>query len=505
MRAMGTWERWYLGAAVALAVCCGVATSARAEACGALCWENATLRAQARARYQTRLEGVSSFPLDRYGTTLSSNFFFLPVVRVGTAVESRYSERVQWTFDYEHDLLTGTEDGTPADRVGAQLPNGRRTHDEIRRLFLRVTVPAAHLVLGGGYTLSHWGLGLLANDGAHGWSPDNAYFGDPRSGDRVIRATVGTTPLTRARIVLRAAWDDVRGDDVLLRGDSAEQFIGSVLAGQGLDQSAGLYIVYRPQDARVRRGFDVVVYDVFAQTRHPLGSLGTLTVAGETAVVNGSTSLGPTVDFPKHDILQVGATVKSRLDRGSHGFALDFLFASGDENFDDDEQNNFKADPNFEFGLLLYRFVQAAQSGRTTVTAADPTLVGRPVPDLERIPTRGGATNTVAIFPRAWWRPTEEFALYGGPLLAWSDVKYADAFETRIAGGDPHNALGGRPGRFYGAELDLGARYRGTVGDLAVSFGVEGGILFPGNAFRKRDGGTMSEVWGGRALLEVAL
>jgi hypothetical protein len=451
------------------------------------------------------MEGVSTFPLDRYGTTLDSNFFFLPVVRVAGSAESLYSQDFTWTFDYEHDLLTGTQNGAPSDRIGAQLPNGRRTHDEIRRLFLRLTIPRARLVVGGGYTLSQWGLGLLANDGAHGWTPTNAYFGDPRSGDRVIRATIGTTPLTRARIVLRAAFDDVRGDDVLLRGDDAQQYIGSVLVGQGLAHSAGIYVVYRPQDARVRRGFDVVVYDLFAQTSHQLEGIGTWTIGGEFAAVRGTTSLAPTVDFPKHDIFQVGAAIKSGLDRGTHGVNLDFLFASGDENFDDRDQNAFKVDPNFEFGLILYRFVLAVQTARTTVTASDLTLVGRPVPDLDRIPTRGSPTNTVAIFPRAWWRPSEELSVYGGPLFAWSDVRYADAFETRIAGGDPRNALGGKPGRFYGAELDAGARYRGKLWDFDVSIGAEGGVLFPGGAFRRLHGGTMSEVWLGRAFVEVGL
>ncbi len=493
------------GIGFALAVVVRAVPLCASDPCGRFCWEDERFRGQVRASYQSRMEGVSSFPLDRSGTTLDSNFFFLPVLRVGAHLENRYSQEVLWSFDYEHDLLTGTQNGAPVDAIGAHLPNGRRTHDEIRRLFLRTTIPAAHLVIGGGYTLSHWGLGLLANDGAHGWMPGNAYFGDPRSGDRVIRATIGTTPLTRARIVLRAAWDDVRGDDVLLRGDEAEQFIGSVLVGQGLDHSAGIYIVYRPQDARVRRGFDVVVYDLFAQTRHGLGRAGLWTLGGEVAVVNGSTSLAPTVDFPKHDILQVGAAVKSTLDRGNHGFAFDFLFASGDENFDDEEQNAFKADPNFELGLILYRFVLAAQTARATVTAADPNLVGRPVPDLDRIPTRGAPTNTVAVFPRAWWRPLEELTVYGGPLLAWSDVRLADAFETRIAGGDPRNALGGRPGRFYGAELDVGVRYRGNLRGFDVALGGEGGVLFPGGAFRRLSGGTMSEVWLGRAFVEIAL
>jgi hypothetical protein len=263
--------------------------------------------------------------------------------------------------------------------------------------------------------------------------------------------------------------------------------------------------VYRTQDAKVRRGFDVVVYDVFARTSRDLGALGEFSLAGEAAVIDGSTSLGPTVDFPKHDILQVGATVQARLDRDSHGFALDFLFASGDENFDDRDQNAFKVDPNYEFGLLLYRVVMAAQTGRTVVTAADPTLVGRPVPDLDRLPTRGAPSNTIAIFPRVWWQAMEAMVLYGGPLFAWSEVDYADAFNTRLFGGEPHNALGGRPGRYYGTELDLGWRYFRNIRGFDFQLGAEGAVLFPGDAFRRLRGGTMSEVFLGRVLLEVRL
>lgn len=480
---------------------------AAADACGVACIETDTWRLRGQAQYQTRLEGVSTFPLDRYGTTLDRNFFFLPVLRAGVAAETLDTATRPYVlqFEYEHDLVTGVEDGAPPDRLGAELPFGRRSHAELRRLFLRATVPSAYLVVGGGYTMSHWGLGLLANDGAHGWTKRNAYFGDPRSGDRVLRATVGTTPLTKANVVLRLAYDEVEGDDPLLRHDSAQQYIGSVLAGYGLAHSAGLYVVYRTQDARVRRGFDVVVYDVFARTGKKLGWYGEVSLAGEAAVIHGSTTLGPTVDFPKHDILQVGATVQARLDRQTYGLALDFLYASGDENFDDGEQNAFKVDPNYEFGLLLYRVVLAAQTGRAVVTAADPTLVGRPVPDLDRIPTRGAPSNTIALFPRAWWQALSSLVLYGGPLFAWSEVDVADALNTRISGGEPHNALGGRPGQYYGTELDLGMRYFGTVAGLNFQLGAEGAVLFPGNAFRRLQGGTMSEVFLGRMLVEVRL
>ncbi len=478
-----------------------------AEDCGWACAEGDFWRLRGRAQYQTRLEGVSTFPLDRYGTSLDRNFFFLPVLRVGLSAETTDVARRPYSlqFDYEHDLITGVEDGAPPDRLGRELPFSRKSHEELRRLFLRVTVPDAFLVLGGGYTLSHWGLGLLANDGAHGWTKNNAYFGDPRSGDRVIRGTIGTTPLTSANIVLRLAYDEVVGDDPLLRDDDAQQYIASVLVGSGLRHSAGLYVVYRTQDAKVGRGFDVVVYDVFARTSRSFGAMGEFSLAGEAAVIDGSTSLGPTVDFPKHDLLQVGATVQARLDRESHGFALDFLFASGDENFDDRDQNAFKVDPNYEFGLLLYRVVMAAQTARTVVTAADPTLVGRPVPDLERLPTRGAPSNTIAVFPRVWWQVLEPMVVYGGPLFAWSEVDYAEAFNTRLFGGEPHNALGGRPGRFYGTELDLGWRYFRNVRGFDFQLGAEGAVLFPGNAFRRLDGSTMSEVFLGRVLFEVRL
>ncbi|HVM94919.1 MAG TPA: hypothetical protein VMT89_00965, partial [Candidatus Acidoferrales bacterium] len=468
--------------------------------------ENEEFALELPASLRTRLEGVSTFPLDRYGTTLDSNFFFLPQARIGAHVESRRDDwPVRLQFDYEHDVATGTENGAPRQEIGSRLPNGEKVHDEIRRLFLRITIPQTFLVIGGGYTLSHWGMGMLANDGAHGWTPGSARFSDPRSGDRVLRALISTTPLTDYGIVLRAAWDDVIGDDFLLDGDTAHQYIGSVSVGQGQRRNGGLYVVYRSQDSNLRRGFDATVFDLTGSDTYSIDGLGQFTLAAEGAIVTGSTTLGPTPDFHKHNLLQIGAVLRMSLDRGNHGGVFDFMFASGDENFDDKDQNAFKIDPNYEFGLLLFRQVMAAQTGRATVTASDPTLIGKPVPDLDRIPTGGSPSNTLAFFPRAWWRPEQGLEVYGGPMFALSDAKYADPFNTRINGGDPHNALGGKPGRFYGAELDIGSRYEMLVGTTELSFGLEGGVLFPGDAFHKLNGSTMSEVFGGRAVLECRL
>ncbi|HYD47270.1 MAG TPA: hypothetical protein VEB21_02925, partial [Terriglobales bacterium] len=177
----------------------------------------------------------------------------------------------------------------------------------------------------------------------------------------------------------------------------------------------------------------------------------------------------------------------------------------GDQNFDDDEQNAFRVDPNFEFGLLLFRHVLAAQTGRAPITAGDPELIGRPVPDLDRIPTRGGPTNTIAFFPRGWIRTQDGLEVYGGPLFAFSEVDNADPFNSRLEGGEPHNFLGGNPGPFYGVELDAGLRYRTLLFGTELTMGLEGGVLFPGNAFRQLDGTRMTEVLGVRAMVDYRL
>ena len=119
-----------------------------------------------------------------------------------------------------------------------------------------------------------FGLGLLANDGSQGWTPGSARFGDPRGGDRVLRGFIGTGPITTAGLTATFAIDKVQGDDVLLPGDEAFQVIGTASIGAGKPWGAGLFVVYRQQDAKTGERTNATVVDLTARVGRGGKSLG---------------------------------------------------------------------------------------------------------------------------------------------------------------------------------------------------------------------------------------
>lgn len=445
-----------------------------------------------------RLEGVSGFPLDRFGDSLGARASASPEVRAG----ARFSSGLDWApfallAEAEVDALTGTAAADPRVAAPGVLGTDGLTL-QLRKLHARASLgPSLHLDVGA--QTSHFGMGLLANDGAHGWEPGSAVFVDPRRGDRVLRAQLATGPLSAARIVASVGVDKVLGDDLLLEGDSARQAFGALLVGFGEPLSAGAYVVRRHQESAAGRATDVTVADLTAKAtvRVPGATLGLET---EWALITGTTQLGATPERPTHDVLSLGGAARASLDMGAVGSVLDFLYASGDQNGYDGAQNAFQVDPNFGYGLLLFRHVVASQTARASALAGDPQLVGT-AQDVERLPTRGAATNTVALFPRLRVRPIAGLEVYGGPLFALANVPSTDPFNARITGGAPRSALGGPAARALGAEVDVGVRYRALFYGQEVTLGVEAGALFPGAAFTSLEGARMGAVGGGRGML----
>jgi len=353
---------------------------------------------------------------------------------------------------------------------------------------------------------SHWGMGLLANDGTQGWAPGNAQFNDPRGGDRVIRGMIASGPHgRRSKWFAALAFDSLLQDDIMYEGDTGTQLVGALVYGREQPNTFGAYFVRRNQRATSGRDTEVYVFDATGKATLELTESTKLILEGELAMIFGTTELGPTVDFPEHKVRQLGASARATLDAGDFGGVVDFLFTSGDGDLDDDTQSGFKVDPNYSMGLLLYRQVIAGQTGRAPVNAGNPDIVGLPPDDVDRFATRGTLSGTLAFFPRAYYRPLDGLEVYGGPLFAFASQPLADPFNTRLAGGSPRNALNGAPGGYLGTEIDVGLRFRAILLGSELTAGLEGGVLLPGSAFTTADGGKLDTVMGGRAMLRYQL
>jgi hypothetical protein len=456
-------------------------------------------RVEPEASVAGRVESASAVPVDKDGGELDGGPSLAPELRIGARLVSgdALGDFVVGA-EYEHDLTTGyvRKDST---LDGEGLPEAESLGTELRKANARVSF-RRFLNLGGGFMTSHWGLGLVANDGANGWTPGSARFADPRSGDRDLRGWLAVGLSEKLGLVTMFAVSRVVGDDVLLPGDEATQLIGAVQVGRGKDHAGGLYLVRRSQDAESGRGFDATVVDATAASNLYL-DWGRLGFGVEAALVLGETTLAATREHMTSDLRQLGLAARAILDARRFGGALDLLYASGDQDLYDGEQTTFKPDPNYDLGLLLFRRVLAAQTGRSVATAGDPEIVGMPPDDLERFPTRGSAAGTFAVFPRALVRPIKELEIYGGPMIAWSTGGPIDPLGTTAAGGAPTNALGGEAGGFLGAEVDLGVRWQYRFRWVELGAGLEAGVLFPGAAL----GDSMDAIFGGRGMFRVSL
>ena len=293
-----------------------------------------------------RVEGLNSFPVDSKGTALQTGVAADMQVRIGlTFNTSRALAPFNLAVEYEHDVLTGPVAGEPS-IAGQGYPNSHHLEQQLRKASLRASL-GYMIHLQGGLMTSHWGLGLLANDGSHGWHPGSAHFADPRGGDRVARLMLATGPLGRLGVVVAFGHDWVMGDDVLLENDSARQFVAAATIGKGHPTSLGFYGAYRTQEAGDGDRTTVTVLDLYGRTSHTLGHHLKLTVEAEAAVIVGQTDLGSSTNYPQKDVLQLGMALRASLDAGKLGGVLDVLFASGDANFDDSQVNGFKTDPNY--------------------------------------------------------------------------------------------------------------------------------------------------------------
>jgi hypothetical protein len=451
-------------------------------------------------------EYIDAFPVHKDGTNYDRASEDYLQIRLGLKARYVFETNVFLKFNYEHDLISRRIAGGELTEANAFVRTYGSTPETqaLRELNLEFRYQA--VALSTGPTVSNWGLGLLANSGRQGWTSKSAYFGSPYGGDRVFRtrAVVGPIPALKHLLFL-VAYDDVIDDDILVDEDSAHQLITALVLQPGQKNTAGMYMAMRTQEHANDKVTKVTAYDVFGQYAKTLGKNTTLSVAAEAAFIVGDTDLGPNPTFAKHDIMQAGALIRTKLSHRKVGLIGDILYASGDQNTDDDQINNFRVDPNLESGLILYRHVLTASTGHSPVAASDPELVGYPSEDLKRLANNRSISNTVSFFPRAWWRITSNLETYGGVLFAFSEVSQIDPKNARLAGGVNRNSFDASPGGYLGTEYDVGLRFTPKLGSLNLNIGAEYGHFVFGDAFNSEDRAAPSPINAARLYVRSSL
>jgi len=446
--------------------------------------------------------------LDDLGTTSQQTPF---ETRLRLAPELKFKG---FSVVSEFDVLTGAVNGLPDSTVVAsRVPTPAFRAAELRQLYAQYKWDSGAIRVGQQTAL--FGLGMLSNSGARDAEPGD--FGMQHGGTVALRALIvgrpflGTTELASAFEPF-AAFDLVVRDGTadLLQGDRAFNGIAGLRFNIDERNVIALTLIYRTQrrdhGAPGERSTDAFVGDLSGKWTVWEGVGASLDLGAELALIAGTTTQSRSDTAEVLDVRQLGAVVKANYKTRRFGILFDGGYASGDQNPYDNQLNNFRFDREYKVGLVLFDQVLAYQSARTGWRAADPLLTGLPPEGIDLLPTGGAITGAWYLFPRARVSPTDWLDFFGGPMFAFTSAQLVDVFTTRINGGTPINSLGAKPGNFLGTELDLGASVHVTPAKyLKMSATLEGGVLLPGDAFKKADGTVMAPTGMGRLRLSVAL
>ncbi len=299
---------------------------------------------------------------------------------------------------------------------------------------------------------SHWGLGILANDG-NGWDDD---YGD--TVDR-IQFVTKLGPIYVVPMIDKIAegdffsaendqraYDPVDNPASLHRGSDDVDEAVLVTVYRGELTSAGVYGALRVQPATDAR---VWIGDAWGKTR-----IGPVAVEGEAVYLTGEIkNFIPPNSPPSITARQWGIAIETELPLRRWTPGLDFGAASGDDadGPTDGSIDNFTFDRNYRVAFLLFRFVHVLNAPKAL-------------------------TNAVYYRPTLRWKPAEN-------LEVDAALVYAKTLRT------PPEAIGTKTGA-YGTELDLQATWK-----LYESFelGLRYALLAPGEALKPAGSGELDD------------
>jgi len=198
-------------------------------------------------------------------------------------------------------------------------------------------------------------------------------------------------------------------------------------------------------------------------------------------------------DVVDQEISGMGARVSVEGDLGPVTLRAEWAYASGDADPRPESPLTIFSWPrDTNLGLMLFEHALAFQSARSAAVGVEnlKQLQSESFP-LTEISTEGRVTNVNAIFPQVFYRPFPSLEFKAGVLFAWSASPIVDPIMSVLnldgeeIEDDLVNYNGGKPGNYWGTEVDLGLEYRFKNIFSAI---VEGAILMPGDGLRDENG-----------------
>lgn len=197
-------------------------------------------------------------------------------------------------------------------------------------------------------------------------------------------------------------------------------------------------------------------------------------------------------------IRALGAQAIADYDLGPTTLTLELDYASGD---DDPRPTNtltqFSFARDLNVGLLLFEQILAFESARSAAVGIENLAgLGASSFPLTEVASDGRFTNAIALFPQVAVRlidcPGHLLRSRSGVLFAWPAADgVVDPVMTVLAEDgdeltdDAVNFHGGRPGRYYGTEIDQQLEW--TFRERFI-WTVEGALLLPGSSLENEHG-----------------
>ncbi len=303
-----------------------------------------------------------------------------------------------------------------------------------RRAWVELYTPYVDVKIG--RMSSHWGMGLLANDG----NCDNCDYGDI-----VDRVMVSTSRLDPIRLSLAA---DMRSEGFINRDDDTHSFLftGGYM---GEVHKLGGYVRWTRQPSN---GFNVVHGDIWGATR-----LGPLALELEALILWGEAD-DTEIGVENLKILAGGGAFDAKLSINPWEVGLQIGVASGDSNSQDNEWHTLEMDRDHDVGLLMF------EQPMPVFSLGDNASTENNNQDTSGLLTGEGVSNAFYLRPRFHVDIREDLRAGIVLVAAWPVVK--EAFEGEATS--------------YGIEIDLDVRWR-----LYGSFdlGARAGFFFPGAVY----------------------